>query len=93
MPVLFFRIMFWVYILFSENANSFYKGQTSNLTERVSRHNNRMEKAAELLIISDKRISVIAHDCLFGDTAHFSSAFKIKYQLSPSDYRLSQSQK
>ncbi len=55
--------------------------------------NRRLGKAAELLAISDKRISAIAHDCLFGDTAHFSSAFKSKYQLSPSEYRLSQSQK
>jgi len=55
--------------------------------------NRRLEKAKELLAISDKRISDITQDCLFGDTAHFSSAFKAKYQLSPSEYRLSQSHK
>ena len=38
---------FHVYILYSEKINSFYKGQTSNLTERLYRHNNRYEKATK----------------------------------------------
>jgi len=52
--------------------------------------NKRLEKAAELLVISSIPISAIAYDCLFNDIAHFSSSFKAKYKLSPSQYRLSQ---
>ena len=52
--------------------------------------NKRLEKAAELLIVSDIPISSIAYDCLFNDIAHFSSSFKTKYKLTPSQYRLSQ---
>lgn len=52
--------------------------------------NRRLEKAAELLIVSDIPISSIAYDCLFNDIAHFSNSFKAKYGLSPSQYRLSQ---
>ena len=55
--------------------------------------NRRLKKAAELLIVSDERVSSIAQDCQFGDTVHFSSSFKAKYKLSPSEYRLSQSHK
>jgi AraC-like DNA-binding protein len=50
----------------------------------------RLKSAAELLTDSDKRINDIAYDCLFNDPAHFSTAFKIKYKMSPSQYRLSQ---
>ncbi|MEN9972987.1 MAG: hypothetical protein RIS20_1334 [Bacteroidota bacterium] len=38
---------FNVYILYSEKINSFYKGQTSNLPERLYRHNHRYEKATK----------------------------------------------
>ena len=50
----------------------------------------RLERAADLLIVSNIPISSIAYDCLFNDVAHFSSSFKTKYKLSPSQYRLSQ---
>lgn len=40
--------------------------------------NKRLEKAAELLVISSIPISAIAYDCLFNDIAHFSSSFKLK---------------
>jgi putative endonuclease len=36
---------YYVYILFSESADSFYKGQTTNLEDRMNRHNSGMEKA------------------------------------------------
>ena len=52
--------------------------------------NRRLEKAAELLIVSNLPISAIAYDCLFNDVAHFSNSFKTKYNLTPSQYRLSQ---
>jgi len=32
--------MYFVYILFSETINKFYIGQTSNLSERLKKHNS-----------------------------------------------------
>ncbi|MBX2875852.1 MAG: AraC family transcriptional regulator [Saprospiraceae bacterium] len=49
----------------------------------------RLEKAADLLQVSDDPINHIAYDCQFKDVAHFSTAFKSKYQLTPSQYRMS----
>lgn len=50
----------------------------------------RMERAAELLLVSDSAIGHIAYDCCFQDVAHFSRSFKEKYGQSPSEYRLNQ---
>ena len=36
---------YWVYILYSESTNNFYKGQTVDLKERITRHNSGFEKA------------------------------------------------
>ncbi len=38
---------FHVYIIYSKKKCSFYKGQTSNITERIKRHNNGYEKATK----------------------------------------------
>ena len=35
----------WVYIIYSESTDSYYKGQTEDLTVRITRHNNGWEKA------------------------------------------------
>jgi hypothetical protein len=37
--------MYTVYILYSESQDTFYKGQTRELSERIKRHNHRQEKA------------------------------------------------
>jgi putative endonuclease len=37
----------WVYIIYSESADSYYKGQTDNLLDRIKRHNNGWEKATK----------------------------------------------
>lgn len=55
--------------------------------------NRRLEKAAELLLISNDSISAIAYDCQFNNIAHFSNSFKTRYKISPTKYRLSQLQK
>lgn len=47
----------------------------------------RLEKAAELLRISDNRITDIAIDCGFNDLANFTKSFHEKYHVSPSAYR------
>ena len=38
---------YFVYILYSESLDSFYKGQTSDLKERLMRHNLKREKATK----------------------------------------------
>ncbi|SHG31549.1 transcriptional regulator, AraC family [Flavobacterium micromati] len=50
--------------------------------------NKRLEKSAELLRISEERITDIAFDCGFNDLATFSKLFHDKYNVSPSNYRL-----
>ena len=50
----------------------------------------RLEKAAELLRISEERITDIAFDCGFNDLANFSKLFHEKFNNSPSNYRLDQ---
>ncbi|MBO9690354.1 AraC family transcriptional regulator [Chryseobacterium sp.] len=49
--------------------------------------NKKLEKAAELLLISDERITDIAFDCGFNDLATFTKNFSDKYHISPSAYR------
>ena len=47
----------------------------------------RVEKVAELLLLSDESISHIAYDCGFKNLAHLSKAFKSRFGLSPTEYR------
>jgi AraC-like DNA-binding protein len=47
----------------------------------------RLEKAAELLLVSDQRISDIAFECGFNDLANFTKSFHSKYDVTPTDYR------
>jgi putative endonuclease len=39
--------MFYTYILYSNKLNSFYKGETGNITDRFNRHNSGYEKATQ----------------------------------------------
>ncbi len=55
--------------------------------------NKRIEKVAEQLPSSTETISSIAYDCNFKTLAHMSRVFKNKYGVSPSEYRLSFSEK
>ena len=36
---------YWVYIIHSESTDSYYRGQTKDLDERLNRHNNGWEKS------------------------------------------------
>ena len=38
---------YFVYILYSPSVDSFYKGQTSNIEDRIKRHNAAQEKATK----------------------------------------------
>lgn len=53
----------------------------------------KLEKAAELLVVSDKRITEIAFDCGFNDLANFTKSFSDKYNLNPTNYRLKSNNK
>jgi len=48
----------------------------------------RLERAAELLLISDERITDIAFDCGFNDPANFTKSFHDQYGVTPTNYRL-----
>jgi len=50
----------------------------------------RLEKAAELLLASNERITDIAYDCGFNDLANFTKSFHDKFGTSPSHYRSKQ---
>jgi AraC family transcriptional regulator, exoenzyme S synthesis regulatory protein ExsA len=50
--------------------------------------NKKLEKAAELLLLSDERITDIAFTCGFNDLANFSKSFSDKYHVTPTTYRL-----
>ena len=52
--------------------------------------NKRLERAAELLLVSDGRISNIAFDSGFNDLANFTKSFHNKYGVTPTSYRLNQ---
>ncbi|MGS2741822.1 helix-turn-helix domain-containing protein [Sinomicrobium sp. M5D2P17] len=48
----------------------------------------RLERAAELLLVSAERITDIAFDCGFNDLANFTKSFHDKYDTTPTNYRL-----
>lgn len=48
----------------------------------------RLEKAAELLVISTERIKDIAFSCGFNDLANFTKSFREKYQCTPGEFRV-----
>lgn len=52
--------------------------------------NKRLEKSAELLTVSDQRVTDIAFDCGFNDLANFTKSFRDKYKVTPTRYRLHQ---
>lgn len=55
--------------------------------------NKKLERASELLVASDQRISDIAYECGFNSIAHFSKSFQKKFKSTPTDYRLNQNDK
>tara|TARA_R110002051_G_scaffold290773_1_gene354421 strand:- start:51496 stop:52350 length:855 start_codon:yes stop_codon:yes gene_type:complete len=61
-----------------------------NVTPASYIRNRKLEKAAELLMLSEERITDIAFDCGFNDLANFSHLFAEKHNCSPSTYRLNQ---
>ncbi|PSK93531.1 helix-turn-helix domain-containing protein [Taibaiella chishuiensis] len=52
--------------------------------------NQRLERAAGMLLSSDSRITDIAYDCGFNDLAGFTKSFHEKYKMTPTRYRSQQ---
>ncbi len=50
----------------------------------------RLERATELLLVSDERITDIAFDCGFNDLANFTKSFHDKFGVTPTNYRITQ---
>jgi AraC-like DNA-binding protein len=73
---------------FKREFKKIYKDTPANYIR-----NKKLEKAAELLLISDERITDIAFDCGFNDLANFSTLFHEKFNQSPSNFRLNQKAK
>ena len=72
------------------SLSSFKREFKKNYNDTPARYirTKRLEKAAELLRISEERITDIAFDCGFTDLANFSKLFHKKFSNSPSNYRL-----
>jgi putative endonuclease len=43
---LYFLMCYTVYIIYSKSSDTYYKGQTKDIFDRLSRHNNGQEKAS-----------------------------------------------
>jgi AraC-like DNA-binding protein len=73
------------------NVSTFYfcklfrKATGLTFTEYLSR--TRVEKARNLLVNPNLRISEIAYACGFGSLGHFNRVFKKIVGLSPTEYR------
>jgi AraC-like DNA-binding protein len=50
----------------------------------------RLEKATELLLITNNRITDIAFECGFNNSTNFTKSFHDKYHVTPTNYRLNQ---
>ncbi|MEH6304281.1 AraC family transcriptional regulator [Olivibacter sp. CPCC 100613] len=53
----------------------------------------RLERAAELLLVSNERITDIAFACGFNDLANFTKSFHDKYDSTPTNYRVTPNNK
>jgi AraC-like DNA-binding protein len=77
------------------SLSSFKREFKKNYTDTPANYirNKKIEKSAELLVMSEERITDIAFDCGFSDLANFSHLFNLKYNCSPSAYRLNRKNK
>ena len=69
---------------------STFKRRFKNVFEDTPAHyiiNKRLEKAAELLRFTDKRVTDVCFECGFGSLSTFSKSFSKKYQVAPSEYK------
>ncbi len=69
---------------FTRSFQTLFNDTPANYIKR-----KRLERAKDLLAMSDLSVSEIAFQTCFTDVAHFSRSFKTAYHCSPSEYRLS----
>ncbi|OQP68639.1 helix-turn-helix domain-containing protein [Niastella populi] len=69
---------------FTRSFQTLFNDTPANYIKR-----KRLERAKDLLAMSDLSVSEIALQTCFTDVAHFSRSFKTAYHCSPSAYRLS----
>lgn len=70
---------------FKREFNKTYNEAPAKYLKRM-----KLEKSTELLKISDNSISDIANKCGFSDISHFSNSFKEHYNITPTEYRMTQ---
>lgn len=70
---------------FKRDFHKYYKASPAHYIK-----NKRLEKAAQLLIFTQLRITDIVFECGFTNVSHFTRLFHQKYKLSPSIFRMSQ---
>ena len=71
------------------SRSQLYRKTKSILGENISDfiQNKRLNKAENLLMTTSKNIAEIAYECGFTSPDYFSTVFKHKYNLSPSQFR------
>ncbi|MDF1518813.1 MAG: helix-turn-helix transcriptional regulator [Lutibacter sp.] len=74
------------------NAAKFKREFKKNYNDSPANYlrNKKLDKAAELLLVSEERITDIAFDCGFNGLANFSTLFHDKFGCAPSSFRLAQ---
>lgn len=70
---------------FKRKFKKYYADTPSNYMK-----SKKLDKATEMLLVSEFSIGEIAFNCGFTDQALFSKCFKESYGISPSQYRLTQ---
>ena len=73
------------------SLSSFKRKFSQVYSESPKKYINRvkLEKASELLKTTDLLISEIAYECGFDTISSFNRSFKVQYNTSPTEYRLS----
>lgn len=72
------------------SLSSFKRAFKKNYSDTPANYirNKKLEKSTELLAMSEERITDIAFDCGFKNLASFSHLFNVRYNCSPTSYRL-----
>lgn len=67
---------------FKRDFESYFKDTPANYLKE-----QKLLKANDLLVSTDLSVSEICYEVGFNDTSHFTKLFKLKYNLTPSNYR------
>lgn len=67
---------------FKRDFESYFKDTPANFIKE-----QKLLKANELLLTTDFSVSEICYEVGFSDTSHFTKLFKLKYNLTPSEFK------